>query len=228
MLETQKAITQPDLYGLSTDFQNLSADDRARVHMDNTWDDLWTNTQQYDEVVKAANSGFPVQGIYSRQGWLDNPIVPSPLVVFGWFDLLEKRDIPKNNLGWIIVSKRVLTVMQSLSIHPKTHALRVLERQQFGNVYGENVRLYEQDSGVMGVQHRDDWFFGLQLSTHSVTTDDWDAFDTRNVQWRALPDRLPAFFVDPKSPGELLVTGEGRAALEAAGIQGMRFTAPFQ
>ncbi len=193
--------SQKPMCSSSSLLRNLSVKERTRIHPDNTWDDLWTNTQQYDEVVKVANNGFPVQGIYSRQGWLDNPVVPSPLVVFGWFDLLEKRDIPKNNLGWIIVSKRVLTVMWELGVQPRTHALRVVDRGQFGNVYGEHVRQYEQDEIAANVQHRDDWFYGLQLPTYSVTADDWDAFDTRNVRWRDLPDRLPAFFVDPKSPG---------------------------
>jgi hypothetical protein len=215
------------LYKISRDFNSLSDEDYNRKYSEDTWDDLWTDIDQYDIEVKKLNNNFSIQSIYNRQGWLDNPILPNTIVVFGWFDLLEKTEFPKNNLSWMIFSKRIIDLIYSLGVKPKLHSIRILERAQFRNIYSENVRKYEIIEYSENLTFRDDWFYGVQFPTFSVTSDDWNALDTKNIKWRELTEAPPAFFVDPKSPGELLITSEARDALEKAEIRGLRFTPPF-
>jgi hypothetical protein len=220
----QNATKKSALYGLKLGFNYLTEEDYSRENSENLWDDLWTNIDQYDKEVKQNNSNYSIQKVYK---WIENPIIPSPIVVFGWFDLLEKTDYPCNNLNWKIFSKRLLSIAFSLGVELKTHPLRVLERAKFSNVYSENVRKYENIIYDEISEYRDDWFYGVQLPMFSITSENWNAFDTENINWLESTEPPPAFFVDPKSPSEILITSQAREALEKAEIKGIRFTEPF-
>jgi hypothetical protein len=226
-------ISQPRLadllYELSADVSQLPQNAYARIHADDLWFDLWTNKNAYDKDYKAANEGWPIDGILSLGVLLERPILPERLVMFGWFDLLECTDLPTNSVHWPIVSSRVLAVFHELGMRLQVHQVRVLDRVQFGNVYSENVRSYEDDTIITKVRCRDDWFYAIQPQEFSVLSEDTDlTMLPRKVVWREDTRNPPALFTDPQSPGQLLVTQEARTALEKAGIRGVRFTEPFQ
>jgi hypothetical protein len=217
------------LYKLIPDVSALPQGAYARIHQDDLWFDLWTDKKAYDCDYKLLNQGWPIDGILSLGDLLEKPILPDSLVMFGWFDLLQQIDLPTNIVHWPIVSNRILAALHDLGIRPHIHRIRVLDRSYFGNVYGENVRNYEDDSFAAEVPHRDDWFYAIVLQEISVLADESDLIASPpRVKWREDLETLPAFFIDPKSPRELLVTNEGRAALESAGVQGVKYTKPFQ
>jgi hypothetical protein len=217
------------VYEFVADVAQLPQAAYARLHPDDLWFDLWTDKNAYDRAYKEANAGWSIDGILSLGDLLEQPVLPERLVLFGWFDLLEQTDLPTNSVHWPIVSSRVLSALQTLQVEPKLHRVRVLDRTPFSNVYGEDVRRYETDAAVAEVQFRDDWFYGIQLQAVNILSDDSDlnAFPPKIV-WRRDVDGVPPCFVDPKSPGRLLVTREARDALETAGVRGVRYTAPFQ
>jgi hypothetical protein len=225
---TQLALADT-LYKLRADVSQLSQEAYSRVHSDELWYDLWTDKKAYNRDYKALNKGWSIDGILSLGDLLEKPVLPECLVMFGWFDLLDKTDLPTNTVHWPIVSGRVLTAIHGLGLKPRVQRIRVLDRSQFGNVYGEDVRKYENDSFADEVRYRDDWFYGIAFQEISVLADDSDLIASPpRVKWREDLETLPAFFIDPKSPRELLVTNEGRAALESAGVQGVKYTKPFQ
>jgi hypothetical protein len=223
---TQKPLI-PKLYELSVAFDRISDEEYARVNSDEVWRDLWTNINQYDSDFKSLNDDWSVAGILSLGDLLSNPVLPEPIVMFGWFDLLNKTELPTNSVRWTIVSKRLLNLMCQFVSQPKIHQVRVLDRAQFSNVYSEKIRQYENDELISQIHHLDDWFYGIELEEFSVIDSDWNSEDTKNIPWKPLTVSPPAFFVDPKSPGQILVTSEGRTAVETAGIRGIRFIPPF-
>jgi hypothetical protein len=219
------SVVKAELYELEIELNRLTEQDRSREHPENLWDDLWTNTDQYNDGFQELNDGESIRGIYK---FLENPIIPNPVVAFGWFDLLEKTEYPINNLEWIIFSKNILDVIRSLEIIPKLYPLRVLDRAQFRNVYSENVRKYENIEYSETLIYRDDWFYGVQLQPYQVLTDESElGVGHQKIEWRSDIKDPPAFFVDPKSPGRILITSQAREALEKAEIKGIRFTEPF-
>jgi hypothetical protein len=80
----------------------------ARISADHVWDDLFTDPDLYNPEVEPKNGGWTIDGILDL---LENPIVPSPIVMLGWFELLEQTELPKNSIHWTIVSNRILEVM---------------------------------------------------------------------------------------------------------------------
>lgn len=217
------------LYEFAADVSQLPQDAYARVHRDELWFDLWTDKNAYDREYKTINQGWSIDGILSLGDLLEQPVLPKRLVMFGWFDLLEHTDLPTNAVHLPVISSRVLAVLHGLGLRPRVHQVRVLDRAAFGNVYGENVRSYENDAIAAGVRYRDDWFYAVQFEEFSVLAQSSDlTVLPRTILWRDDNLNPPAIFVDPKSPGQLIVTPEARAALEAAGVQGVRFTTPFQ
>jgi hypothetical protein len=228
-LQERLDMTLPpaNLYELSIDFFRISEEEHSRIDPEDIWEDLWTDVRQYDSDFKILNDGWSVTEILSIGDLIEKPIVPDPLVMFGWFDLLKKTELATNSAHWKIVSNRLLHVMKELNVHPKLHRIRVIERSQFDNVYGEIIRQYENDKAITHLKYSDDSFYGIQLEEFSVINDNWDIWDKENIPWKTMTVQLPPFFVDPKSPGQILVTSEGRTALELAGIRGVRFLEPF-
>jgi hypothetical protein len=227
MIANQNKTNNSEIYEISFSFNQISESEYGRIDSDDLWNDLWTNTDQYNEEVKSKNNGWSIEGIYYFRDIIPNPVLPSVIVVFGWFDLLQKTEIPTNNLSWIIVSDRVLKIIHDFQVSPKLHTIRVIERSQFNNVYSLNTREYENLSSISNLIYRDDFFYGIQLDEFQVLTDDSDiTARPKKIQWRNLENKPPAFFTDPKSPA-LLVTREGRLALENANIKGIRFLEPF-
>jgi predicted XRE-type DNA-binding protein len=223
---TPKSLV-PTLYELSVAFDRISDEEHARIDPNEVWRDLWTNINQYDTDFKVLNSGWSIAGILNLGDLVKNPVLPKPIIMFGWFDLLIKTEFPTNSARWIIVSQHLLSVMCKFISQPKLQQVRVIDRAQFSNVYSENIRQYEDDKLISQLHYLDDWFYGVQLEEFSVIDENWDSEDTKNIPWKTLTVNPPAFFVDPKSPGQILVTSEGRSALESEGIRGIRFIEPF-
>jgi hypothetical protein len=217
-----------NLYSLKISFDRFEDKEYSRIPSDEIWNDLWTNTNQYNEYVKPKNNGFPIEGIYSRQGWLDNPVLPEPIVMLGWLDLLVSCEMPYNNLGWVIFSKKIVSILREQKVEFKIHPLRILERSQFKNLYPENIRKYELIDFSESLEYQDDIFFGVQLKAISVIKESWDIFDIQNIPWIDQEVFLPPFFVDFKRPSDVLVTEIGKNVLEEMQVKGIQFTKPFQ
>jgi hypothetical protein len=214
-----------NLYEIDNSFFYISEEDRSRVPKDDLWRDLWTNANQYNEIIEKENDDWSIGGIIKV---LSEPILPSPIVMFGWLDLLQKTDLPQNNIGWTIVSKHFLDIITSFGIKPKIYKIRVLDRSEFKNIYSENVRRYEKIDFSEVLKFYDEAFFGISLPKFQALSDQSDLLSyPKKIEWLSLNDRPPAFFLETKSL-KFLVSQEGKDALEKAGLNGIRFTEPFQ
>jgi hypothetical protein len=215
------------IFGVKSNFDYLTEDDMSRGNPNSTWNDLWTNLDLYNQEVEKNNNGWSIQGIVHFEDIIGVLELPSPIVTFGWFDLLKKTDFPTSNLSWTIVSKKFLEVISSFNIYPKIYPIRVLNRAKFDNIYSENIRKYENIEYSEVLEFGDDLFYGISLPNFPVLTDESDiTASPKSINWLEITE-TPEFFVDPKS-SELLVNYQGRDALEKAGLNGIRFTEPFQ
>jgi hypothetical protein len=218
------------VYELNIDISALPYDVYDRIDQDTIWNDLWTDNSLYDPEVEAANEGW---GINSILNWNGEPKLPKQIIFFGWFDLLEKTELPSNHLGWTIISKRFLGVVKQLGFtHYRLINLRIIDRAQFKNVFDEpNIRKYEDNNAAQHLRHSDDMFYGFQvLSRASLLTEDSDDTNRmgKKVTWRDDIPELPFFFYESRFPGVLLVNQEARDALEKAGIRGIQFSPAFE
>jgi hypothetical protein len=221
----QESVVKPDLFELQVDMNRFAYENYARIDSDHLWDDLFTNPDLYNPEVESKNDGWTIDGLLDV---LENPIVPSPIVMLGWFELLEQTELPTNSIHWTVVSNQILEVMHALGVYPELHTVRVLERSQFNNPYGLNLRFYEDNANVKGMIYKDDWFYGIRLPRYTVIANHWNSRDKKNVPWLEQFENCPAFFCDPKSPGRIFLLPVARIALEQAEIRGIRFTEPFQ
>jgi hypothetical protein len=217
-------------YELSFGFNSIPEEAYSRVDSDTLWSDLWTEQNEYDSEVEEANDGWGLSSILHRD---DPPILPKHIIFFGWFDLLDKTELPFNILGWKIISKRFLEVVKELGFTDyRLINLRVIDRAQFKNVFDElNIRKYENDDAIQHLRYSDDMFYGFQdLSRASLLTEDSDDTNRmgKRVIWRDDIAELPFFFRESRFPGALLVNQEARDALEKAGIRGIQFTPAFE
>jgi hypothetical protein len=218
------------VYELSMGFHRIPEEAYSRVDSDTVWSDLWTDSSQYNPEIEAKNDGWGLSDIIDKNGQM---FLPKHILFFGWFDLLDKTELPSNDLGWTIISKRFLEVVKQLGfIDYRLINLRVIDRAQFENVFDEpNIRKYEDNNAMEGLRYNDDMFYGFQvLSRASLLTDDSDRTNRmgKKVSWREDITELPFFFRENRFPGALLVNQEARDALEKAGIRGIQFTPAFE
>jgi hypothetical protein len=219
-------LPKNQIYKITKSFNALEEEDLERGHPEDVWNDLWTDRQIYNKKFREENdldiSHVLVETVKPKG-------LPSKIVMFGWFDLLQKTELPSNSLHWTIISKKFLEVIKQLGFTDyRLIPIRVIDRTPFDNVYSAPIRSYENDSEIQNLQYNDNLFYGFQVLTRfKLLTDDSDFFEDK-ITWRddINPLELPYFFLEPKSPGELLVNKKARDALEVAGIGGIRFIEP--
>jgi hypothetical protein len=220
-------LAKDKIYKVIKSFNALAEEDLERGHPEDLWTDLWTDRLMYSQELRKSNE-IDIASVIDE---VEVPVgLPDKIVMFGWFDLLQKTELPSNSLSWTIISKRFLDVVKQLGFTKyRLIPIRVIDHTPFEYLADEDVRNYENDLAVQGLTYDDDLFYGFQVLTRvQLLTDDSDFFEDR-VVWRDKinPLELPYFFREPKSPGRLLVNQEARDALEAASIRGIRFIEPF-
>jgi hypothetical protein len=217
---------QTQIHQVTWAFDTLDEEDFKRSHPEDLWNDLWTDRLLYSQDFKKLNEIDIVDVLIETE---IPKGLPDKMIMFGWFDLLQKTELPINNLHWTIISKNFLEVVKQLGFTDyRLIPIRVIDRTPFDNVYSAPIRSYENDSEIQNLQYSDNLFYGFQVLTRvKLLTDDSDFFEDK-ITWRddINPLELPYFFLEPKSPGELLVNQKARDALEAAGIRGIQFTKP--
>jgi hypothetical protein len=219
---------QEQIYQITWAFNTLNEEDLKRVHPEDLWDDLWTDRLVYETALFKEQNGVDFQRLLNRNQEFKG--LPDKIVMFGWFDLLQKTELPTNNISWTIVSKKILGVVKQLGFADyRLIPIRVIDRTPFKYPADEDIRTYENDLLMQDLKYDDDLFYGFQvLPRVKLLTDDSDFFENK-VIWRDDINllELPNFFREVQRPGELLVNQEARDALESAGIRGIRFTEPF-
>jgi hypothetical protein len=155
---------------------------------------------------------------------------PSHGVEFqGYESPLSDTDYPYNDVGWPIMSKRMLNVLLSVKNFPH----RTWDVPFVG--FPDNTPATMLEKGLRDGMRHDDEFVAVQLLELS------NVFDRENSVYKnsnVLPgavnsirklalhvpkEGLPPIFRLKVSPVPLYVSPEGRAALEAANIKGVRF-----
>jgi hypothetical protein len=147
----------------------------------------------------------------------------------GYESSLSDTDYPYCSVNWSIMSKRMLNVLLSVKDFP--HRTWDIPFVGFPDNASEGMLIQELRDGV----RHDNEFVAVQLLEHQ------DIFDLENSVYRMhsiFPDAidrirklvlkvpeegLPPIFRLKVSPVQLYVSPEGRAALEAANIKGIRF-----
>jgi hypothetical protein len=218
---------QTQIYQVTWAFDTLDEEDFKRSHPEDLWNDLWTDRLVYELEFEELND-MDFQRALNRSQELKG--LPNKIVMFGWFDLLQKTELPINNLHWTIISNNFLEVVKQLGFTDyRLIPIRVIDRTPFDNVYSAPIRSYENDVEVQNLRYNDNLFYGFQvLPRIKLATDDSDFFENKII-WREdiNPLELPYFFREPRSQSHLLVNQESRDALESAGIRGIRFIEPF-
>jgi hypothetical protein len=158
---------------------------------------------------------------------------PNPIEFGTTACLLSKTDYPYNDIGWPIMSKRMLNTLLSVGTFPhRTYPVVMID---------QTINLFDKELKVKGTKNYD--YVLVQPSEYL------DAFDFENsifkwkeyhpsvvtdvpsfvsdVEWLALKETdsdFPPLFTLEESSLDILVSAKARAALEAANIQGIRFT----
>ncbi len=221
------SLLKTQIHQVTWAFNTLSEEDFKRSHPEDLWDDLWTNRIVYESKFRLANEmdiAGALNAIKPLQG------LPNKLIMFGWLDLLQKTELPINNLNWLIISKRFLEVVEQLGFTDyRLIPIRVIDRTPFEYPADEDIFTFENDLAVQDLKYEDDLFYGFQvLSQVKLVTNDTDFFENKVVWLEDInPLELPYFFREPENPNPLLVNQAARDALEAAGIRGIRFIEPF-
>jgi hypothetical protein len=220
---------QTQIYQIEKNFNALNEEDYERKHPEDVWDDLWTDRLVYDLKFREEND-MDISDVLDE---IELPKgLPNKIVMFGWFDLLEKTELPSNSLSWTIISKNFLEVIKQLGFTDyRLIPIRVIDRTPFDNVYSAPIRSYENDTEVQNLPYNDNLFYGFQVLTRlKILNDESNLFRSeRKIIWRDDLDQLdiPLFFRSPLGSSRLLVNQKARDALEAAGIRGIRFIEPF-
>jgi hypothetical protein len=160
---------------------------------------------------------------------------PSHGVEFqGYESILSHTDYPYNNVGWPIMSRRMLYTLNSVRAFPH----RIWEVPFVGfpdHTFHEHLR-----QGLSGGVRHDNKFAAVQLLTERLDIFDWENSVYRRyeggmahhegrvelIRKLALhvpPEGLPPIFRLKVRAVELFVSPEARTALEAAGIKGIEF-----
>jgi hypothetical protein len=147
----------------------------------------------------------------------------------GYESCLSNTDFPHNNVGWPIMSKRMLDTLLSIREFP----CRYWDIPFVG--FPDNAPVMMLEEGLSGGVRHNNEFVAVQL------LEQLDIFDRENSVYKdsnILPgavnsirklalhvpeDGLPPIFRLKVSPVQLYISPEGRAALEAAKIKGVRF-----
>jgi hypothetical protein len=161
---------------------------------------------------------------------VDNFKYPSHGVEFqGYESSLSDTDYPYNNVSWPIMSKRMLNTLLEVKNFPH----RTWDVSLLG--FPDNVSEEFLRQGLSGGVRHENEFVAVQILEHL------DIFDWENSVYRMhsifpnevdrirklvlkVPEAgLPPIFRLKVDPIVLYISPEGRAALEAANIKGVRF-----
>lgn len=188
---------------------------RNRIAYRLTWE--LDHLEQYDGLYDAELTRFPDWDNVYTQFWRPNPIVINHSISFtAQNPLMNLLDYPYTDVGWIVVSKRMLTVLQSVQNFP--HQLVPVE------VLGDNEPLEDRQFSVLQLLEQLDVFNQAQ----SVYENE---HENRPGRYMGISDYaldvpaegFPPIFRIHANPTELFVSGAARDALEAAGIVGPAF-----
>jgi hypothetical protein len=102
---------QTQIYQVTWAFDTLDEEDFKRSHPEDLWNDLWTDRLVYELEFEELND-MDFQRALNRSQELKG--LPNKIVMFGWFDLLQKTELPINNLHWTIISNNFLEVVKQL------------------------------------------------------------------------------------------------------------------
>lgn len=173
----------------------------------------------------------PFDGWEHIAGWqLAREIdVPTPVLFEANFDATSRSDYPCNDVGWPLMSSRMLEVVRRLGSFPhRVIPVRLLDRSALGP-----CRFLPD--GSLRPEVFDDRFAAIQLTEH-VDVVDWDRSEYRPSSFN--PNKVSGFrklmFIEPAGgfpplfrlaadTSYLLVSAEARRALEEAGIRGVQF-----
>jgi hypothetical protein len=216
------------VFKLEAKLQNKPYESYSRINSEiELWRDLFTDVRPYNSEFESTEGDDYLDGLTRYPEQIRD--LPKHIVMFGWFDLLEMTEMPTNDFSWTIISAKMLKVVKHLGFTDYNLInLRVIERSQFNNIYGENPRDYEDENAVKNLIYNDEMFYGFQvLPRIPLLTDDSD-IRTNKIFWREDITELPHFFLDGKFTGQLMVNQEARDALEKAGIRGIEFLSAFE
>jgi hypothetical protein len=154
--------------------------------------------------------------------------LPNPVEFEAIGSLLTETDYPYTDVGWPVMSKRMLDVILSVGSFPH----RIYPVVMINTEAAYNYKLKK----VAFPRTKNHDYIMVQLTEHL------DAFDFENsiykrgsinpnvitsIEWLSLiepeSEFPPLFTVEPASM-RLLISTQARSALEAANIQGVRFT----
>lgn len=152
--------------------------------------------------------------------------LPERVVFNAIFDVIETSDFPINDVGWTLMSRRMLDVLVSLGPFPhKAHPVVMRDCKVIRFENGKSVLSGKED-------HR---FVCVQLLEH-LDLFDWDNSDydphprmpnyvdwVRHLALRKPPNGFPPLFRISASVSPLFVSAAGKAALEAADIRGVEY-----
>jgi hypothetical protein len=190
------------------------------VHIEDT-------SREYDAYIVE----WPEYREYSTKFMIPNDFdFPDHGVEFhGYESSLSDTDYPYANVNWSIMSRRMLNTLLSVREFP----YRAWDIPFVG--FSDNAPVMMLQEGLSGGVRHDDKFVAVQL------LEQLDIFDRENSTYKtytAMPDKimsirklvlkvpeegLPPIFRLKVDPVLLYVSPEGRAALEAADIKGIRF-----
>jgi hypothetical protein len=153
--------------------------------------------------------------------------LPEPVYFEADLSAVESVDFPINDVCWPIVSSRLLAVLREVG----DFSFRSIPVVMVERSVAEEERFDEQGRPQSGVAR--EGFSAIQISEFS------DAFDWERSKYEEddeLPDEvyriqrlvlkagpLPPLFRLAARPRPLMVSAEGRAALERAGVRGVSF-----
>jgi hypothetical protein len=216
------------IFSLLPAVNRLETKDYLRKNSDEAWYDLWTNYQVYEEDInfdELNNSSGGIRGILNENFQVKG--IPSPIVMYGWLDLLEKTELPSNNLEWPIASNRLLEILGTF-LELEKYPIRILERSQFEHTYEENLRKYEIIEYSENLVCRDNWYYGFQVKNKIKLLDEKSDLLNEKYVFANTLETLPHFFYDEMLRGQLFCSIEGRKILEKEDIRGIQFVKPFE
>jgi hypothetical protein len=193
------------------------------------YDLFWDTSHLKGTVYDATLVPFPHSGYVV--GWKGTkPIeIPSPVLFEANFKVTQQSDYPSNDVGWPLMSPRMLEVLRQVGDFPhRLIPVRLVNRRVRGPAR------YLPD-GSLRPEVIDDRFAAVQLTEH-IDVVDWErsvfektpigpgtVYDFDRLVLMEPPGGLPPLFRLPSDASLLLVSAEARRALEAAGIRGVEF-----
>jgi hypothetical protein len=210
-VERMVVATEKQVYELKHDLAHLADTPRER----DAYIVEWPEYRDYDTKFRRPDDfEYPTHGVEFH----------------GYESCLNNTDFPYNNVGWPIMSKRMLNALLKVKEFP--HRTWDVPFVGFPNKTHEEI--LRQGLAENGIRH-DDEFVAVQLLNQL------DIFDWENSVYtmsEALPGTIrrirklvlkevkegypPIFRIKTKSV-PLYVSSEGRVALELANIKGIRF-----